>query len=405
MIKLLFCGDIAASTGFGRVNEEILTRLDPAAWEIHVLGINTHGDPHPLRKRFEIYPARLGGDAMGIGRIKELAEEIRPDVIVIHNDSWIVNHFLEALKDVPTCPIVAWCPPDAPNQHLTRKLNRLAMMMAPTEFGVRELVAGGYVGPTAVLPYGVDTDLFTPGDRLESRLSLGVVKAAEQAKMDPALMLEGFIVGRADRNAPRKRYDLTLLAWSEWWKAAGQPPDAWLYLHCAAHDVGWDLPQLANYFGIGDRIILTGVIMKPGKLGPTEKLVRVYRSWDVHLSTAIGEGWGLVAHESAACGIPQILPHNAAYAEWMEGAAWFVPCPGVSIMSKGINTIGRVPDVEAVVKAIDAFYRREPATAPYAKLAEQRAREPRFSWDVIAGRFAGHLMDVLELGTQKESAA
>jgi glycosyltransferase involved in cell wall biosynthesis len=404
MIKLLFCGDIACSTGFGRVNEEILSRLDPAAWEIHVNAINTHGDPHPLQQRFKIYPGSLGGDAMGVGRIRALVEEIQPDLIVIHNDSWIVNHFLEALKDVPTCPIVAWCPPDGANQYLAHAINRVDLLMAPTEWGINTLIDGGYRGPTAVLPYGVDTDLFTPGDRVEARRSLGFEKAAEQGQFDPKLLLEGFIVGRADRNAPRKRYDLTLLAWAEWWKGAGRPEDAWLYLHCSPQDVGWNLPQLASYLGIAPRLIFTGVDLKPGKLGPSDRLLRVYRAWDVHLSTAAGEGWGLVAHESAACRIPQILPHNAAYAEWMKSAAWFMPCSSVSITPKGINTFGTVPDVGTIVKAIDAFYRKVPSTEPYAQLAERRAREPRFSWDVIAAQFEAHMVSVLA-GDKKESAA
>lgn len=405
MIKLLYCGDLTASTGFGRVNEEILTRLPPDQWDIHVLAINATGDAHPLQKRFSIYPAASGGDSMGIGRFPELIKEQTPDIVVIHNDSWVLNHYFESLGDAPAPPIVGYSPPDAPNQYLAAKLNRLALYLSPTEFGIRELQAGGYTGPTAVLPYGVDMETFTPGNRREARLARGFDTAAKDLGIDPKLLLDGFVVGRADRNAPRKRYDLTMAYWAEWWKDAGRPDDAWLYLHCSPHDVGWDLPQLGDYFGIGARLIFTGVTLHPGKLGPIERLVNVYRSWDVHLSTAVGEGWGLVAHESAACRIPQILPHHSSLAEVWKGAAWFVPCSGVQVHNKGINTVGAVPDADGVIKALDAFYRKTASTEPFAELAYRRATESRFEWDGIAARFEGHLRDVLDSSVKKESAA
>jgi calcineurin-like phosphoesterase len=46
--KLLWVGDIVATTGFARVTENVLSRLKDK-YEIHVLGCNWHGDHTPLQ--------------------------------------------------------------------------------------------------------------------------------------------------------------------------------------------------------------------------------------------------------------------------------------------------------------------------------------------------------------------
>ena len=75
---LLAIGDAVLSTGFARVVENILKRnIDD--FEIHHIGINYFGDPHDLP--WKVYPAGLGGDASGTGRLVPLIKKIRPDII------------------------------------------------------------------------------------------------------------------------------------------------------------------------------------------------------------------------------------------------------------------------------------------------------------------------------------
>jgi hypothetical protein len=67
-IKGIWIGDGVASTGFARVNHEIIERLDPDKFDIHHIAINYFGDPHPYSHK--IYPASLGGDIYGIERLR-----------------------------------------------------------------------------------------------------------------------------------------------------------------------------------------------------------------------------------------------------------------------------------------------------------------------------------------------
>ncbi len=377
--KLLFVGDFIAPTGFNKVNVNILKRVKDD-WRLYILGINYYGDPHPLQKEFQIYPAASGGDAFGVGRIASLVKAIKPDLLVMHQDAWNIRLYLEALKfeNVKRPKTIVWCPPDAPNQSAGGQLNGIEMLLTPTKFGQTELIVGGYEGPTKVLPYGVDTDLYKPKDKKEAR---------RNAYFTPEMM-DGFVFGRADRNAQRKRYDLTIMYWAEWWDGAGRPEDAYLYLHCAMQDVGWDLPQLAKYYGIEQRVRYTAKDLNPGRLIPESQLPDILNSWDVHFSTTMGEGFGLVALESAACQVAQCVPRNSAYEEWLWRAARFTEAYIKLAMSGGgINTLGSIVDRESCVTALDHLYRERAHTTDYAIKAYNVATQQKYQWSNIANEF------------------
>lgn len=379
MNTLLLIGDFTSATGFGRVNERLMAALDPGEWDIHVLAINASGDYHPLQRRYKIYPAMLGGrDLLGVERAPEVIAHVKPDLIVAHNDAWLTQHYLDAARRVlPDVPFVAYCPPDAPNQHAGKGLVRANLLLCPTEFGIRELRAGGYVGDAQVLPYGVDRSFFGEIDPIAERLKRGW----------PEHLLDAFVVGRADRNAPRKRYDLTLLYWKAWWESIGKPDDVLLYLHCAPRDVGWDLPQLVDYLGLESCVAFTKEDLTPVSLPPQEELQSIFRTWDVHLSTTMGEGFGLVALETAAAGCAQILPDWSAYGEIWKDAARLAAVDAHGITTQGINTIGGVAKEDDVCGHLTLLYELRDVTHDYKLKARARAAEPRFDWAHIGAEF------------------
>ena len=75
MRRLFWVGDAVASTGFARATHKICDVLRET-YEVHVLGINYHGDPHPYP--YTIYPAWVPfGDAMGQRRMRGMGADIR----------------------------------------------------------------------------------------------------------------------------------------------------------------------------------------------------------------------------------------------------------------------------------------------------------------------------------------
>ncbi|HLT92461.1 MAG TPA: glycosyltransferase family 4 protein, partial [Woeseiaceae bacterium] len=343
--RLVWVGDAVAPTGFARVTHSIVPELQARGWDVHVLGINYLGDPHGYP--FPIYPASRGGDMYGLGRIRALVDRLEPDAVVVLNDPWIVAEFAGLRLPVP---LVGYMPVDAPNirESVAHALSGIHLAIFYTRFGLDELRARGFSQQAAVIPHGVDLDVFQPMPRAMARRSLG---------LDQHLPAGSFIVGNVNRNQPRKRLDLTVQYFARWLEEMKPDRPAFLYLHCAERDQGWDLRQLADYYGVRRRLLMTHGFTTPVHGPPTEWLRMLYAALDVQVSTTLGEGWGLTTMEGMACGVPQIVPEWSALAEWPRGGVRYVPVTSYAAAAQQLNTIGGVADAAGFVAALEQLYR------------------------------------------------
>lgn len=380
--RLLFVGDAVRPTGFERVSRAVLTELQGRGWEIHQLGINYHGDPDKRLPPWPVYPASLGGDLLGIGRMAHVHNEVKPDLTLILQDSWVVPLYFEGLP--AKAPVAAYIPVDAPNQPMAGNLQRLQMAITYTLFGAQELRVGGYQGRLAVIPHGIDTDLFTPMDKKAARRELG---------MNPA-QVEGFIIGNVNRNQPRKRLDAFLLHWKQWWEENGRPKDAYCLLHCQLQDAGWDLMQLARYLGIIQQCIFTGG-REHLNFSPVERLVRVYNTLDGQANTGLGEGWGLTTMEGMACGVAQIAGRTGAMPEWARAGVLWVNCHDTIVTMSRINTLGGVIDPRGFINAINDLYHHPDRRAELGENGRDLVKQQRFTWHDVGRKFDEALRRIL----------
>jgi D-inositol-3-phosphate glycosyltransferase len=386
---LLWVGDgPTIPSGFGTVTRHVLHHLQ-ATWRISCLSINYFGDPAPAIA-YDQYPANLGGDLHGVNRLPMLVQTLKPDLVCILGDPWVVRRFLEKRCPVPT---VAYCPIDSPNCQDGAALNTLDLALFYTQFGAHEAREGGYRGPAQVIPHGVDLSIYHPVSTVEARRHLGLPELAG-----------AFVVGNVNRNQPRKRLDLSISAFARWVHAQRLPPEVYLWLHAANRDRGWDLRQLAKYYGIAERLILTSEQMTSFTGVKESDLKFVYSAADVQLSTTLGEGWGLSQLESMACLRPNIVPDWSALSEWAKDAAYLVPVSHTIATPERVNTIGGVVDETRLVAALDRFYREPELRLDYATRGYALAHRPAYRWEAIAAQFDQALRGVLEGGTHGATA-
>ena len=369
-MKILWIGDAACHTGFATVTHSVLQHLHERH-DVHVCGINYHGDPHEYP--YPIYPAGLGGDQWGVGRFDKLCTQISPDVVLINNDPWNVVRFLTAYRSVP---IVAYMPIDGlnMNRQTANYLDRLTCAIWYTDFGKKVAEDGGFCGKSEVVPHGVDTVRFRPIDKAEARKAIG--------------MTDGFIVGNINRNQLRKRMDLTIQAFALAIKEYGIQ-DAWLYLHCAERDEGVNIPRLAEYYGVADRV-LTPMGKNTFHGVDYELMPYVYNSLDVQITTSMGEGWGLTTMEGMACGVPQVIPYHSALAEW-PSVVDYVAANDDFVMPYGINMVCKVPAIR------DIAYRIRKHRDGYLQPDNRNhVCQDKFKWSNIADRFETILRDAVD---------
>lgn len=373
--KVLFIGDAACDSGFARGTHNYLEALLPT-WDVVVLGLNYRGDQHPYP--YHIYPAWSGGDLFGIRHIHHVMGIEKPDLVIIQNDPWNIPAYMKQFDRLKHRPVMMGVIAVDGLNCRGWALKGLDHVVFWTEFARREAVKGGWDGSSSVVPLGVDLKTYYPSeDKVAARQALGL----------PDFTHNGWIVLNVNRNQPRKRLDLSLRYFAEWYHSRAAHQNSYLYLHVApTGDMGYDCDQLSAYYGLQGHVILAQPEVYHGS---TEKeLATTYHAANVVLSTTQGEGWGLTTLEAMACGIPTIVPDWAALGEWAKGAARLVECTQTSVNPNGVNVIGGVPGGNETVAELHKLFNDEELYNTTRGNGIRLAARPEFRWEHIGARFA-----------------
>jgi D-inositol-3-phosphate glycosyltransferase len=382
---LVFCGDAVVSSGFAKSTHKLCDVLDKY-YEVHVLGINYFGDPHPYPYKIwscRTLNPRTKDDAFGIARIPELMHKLRPSVVLVQNDWWNFKPYLQAVGNTPVIGIVAV---DGKNCSKAKEMNGLKHAIFWTEFGRQEAHKGGYQGPSSVVPLGVDLEVFKPQtiSKAELRYRAGW----------PPEAYDAFVVGCVNRNQLRKRMDLVVTRFVEWVREYSVN-DAYLFVHTSpTGDVGFDVSQGMDHYGLSNRLIYSQP--EPGFGAPERALRNLYCSFDVLFTQTQGEGFGLPHIEAAACGVPSVVPQWAALAEWPGDAFYQVPCTDTAWTIGGPNTIGGIADPRATVDALQQLYKNRAFLQVFSERSLALAQEPRFRWEAIGEQVADIVKTTLD---------
>lgn len=410
--KIFVVGDGVAPTGFARVLNSILARLDKLdKWEIHHLAVNYRGDPHPYSWR--IYPAALAGNPMadiyGLNRIMDLLDYIQPKLVFMLNDVWVLPMYMERIQEWhDRYKIVCYSPIDAGpiDWRWTHSLRDVDRYVVYTEFAKKVLEDSveqwGLHSQDPikfpkinVIPHGIDTKVFYKLDDLQDRhgnsILTGRVNAKRQVYPNRNDFLDSFVVLNANRNQPRKRIDLTMKGFSLFSK--DKPINVKLYLHMGIEDMGWNIVSLADRYHIDDRLIISN---KENFLPsvPDDRLNLIYNACDVGLNTSFGEGWGLTNFEHAATGAAQVITGYAGGAEVFGDSAVLMK-PEFFQTTEKVLTEGAVLTPDQVADSLQKLYDNPAYLAEMSEKSYQVTQRPEFSWDSVANEFDKVFTEVL----------
>ena len=425
-IKLGIIADAGAPTGFATVTHNLAGYLqETGEYDIEIIGINFDGQPNEWSRKFNIWPARLGGDLLGIGLIPRFVNEVKPDAFLLFQDFW---HFPMFISSMPKQPgTVLYYPVDSPNikgQYILSMAETCAQVCY-TNFGVTEsmraaeeawkkfkqfgemnkvnvidtfnITVAGMMNPLTgaqlpakqmhvhakrlkgmrdrdnynVIPHGIDLEKFHPVSKKGSRKLV-------------ALPFDAFIVGNVNRNQSRKRQDLSIRAFAEF---AKDKPDARLVMHCVAVDAqGWDLEQLAEFYEVSDKVIFTHGSFK-NTVASIDELNYLYNSFDIQINTGGGEGWGLTSFEGAACGVPQIVPDWSATKEIWEGYGKLINVASVRHEPAMINTQQAVIDTDHLVEVMNEMYESKEEREKVGEKCIEVTQRPEYRWENVGKQF------------------
>jgi glycosyltransferase involved in cell wall biosynthesis len=312
-------------TGYSKVSYGILEQLakNPSLDLTH-FGFQKHPQTPP---GFRPYPpgvtvidaAALENppqQGFGYGNLVETIRKKQPHVVMIYNDMAVVTRFLEEIRKsgIPrTFKVWVYCDQvyDCQLQGMIDVLNRDAdRVFTFTAYWKKQLKDQGITRPLSILGHGFDPKVFYTVPRELARKSL-------------KLPDEPFVIMSLNRNQPRKRYDLIIMAFVE---LLVKYPNKAILLLCICdkgEKGGWWLFEIfvreLKKRGVaieqfGNRLMISSQDM----VFKDEDINVLYNIADVGISAAEGEGWGLCTFEQMGVGIPQVVPDIGGYKEFCK---------------------------------------------------------------------------------------
>lgn len=281
------------------------------------------------------------------------------DLLITLMDAWVLDPGM--LKD-KGMNIAHWMPVDCdPVSTLDRKVldNLGGHPIAMSRFGQDRLAKAGYQPFYA--PHSLDMSLWCP---LEG-------KAAAREQLGLA---DRFLVGvnAANQDPIRKGFGETLAAFKVF---ADNHDDATLVMHTRAQTrQGINLGALIADLGFRDgQVMLGDQYPICAGLVTDQQMASWHGVVDVLSNCAYGEGFGLAALQSQACGVPVVLNDCSAMTE-LCGSGWLVQ--GQRFYNKGHDSWWRIPFIDSIADALEAAY--EKARDPGMR---QLAREFALAYD------------------------
>jgi len=201
----------------------------------------------------------------GFHLLPDVIRHETPDVVLLYNDMAVIGRFLEEIRKsgIPRNFKIWLYVDQVYNTQLQNHLdliNRDAdRVFAFTSYWKKCLKDQGITRPIDVLGHGFEHDIFKTTDRTEVRKKLG-------------LPTDGFILTNLNRNQPRKRYDILIMAFVE---LVVKYPNKPIFLMCICdkgEKGGWWLFELftrelklrgVSLERFGNRLMLTLVFLRP----------------------------------------------------------------------------------------------------------------------------------------------
>jgi glycosyltransferase involved in cell wall biosynthesis len=383
-VRLLWVSETpTALTGFGTVTRELLRRLARLpSYEIAAVASGYTGWPYDRTWiPFELYPsASFGRDVL-----EKAIVHFRPTIVAAFGDPWMID-YLADFRLPPACRLVLYLPLDGePFPAAWRRLIEAAdAAVCCSHYGAALTSAACPAAEVSMIYHGVDRTVFRPlpdKEEVKERLGLG----------------RRFVIGCVARNQPRKSFPILLKAFARF---AASHEDALLYLHTDPRDIGWDLIELTQRYGIETRTCFSRhATISHGFDGRT--LNEIYNAFDVMALPSMGEGFGLPLLEAMAAGTPVIATDFSASAELVRGR-------GELIAVKERLTIGRnieqaIADTDDLVACMERLYDDPLLRARHRRAGLAFARE--LEWKNIVPQWRRLFESVIDAKAHPSSGA
>ena len=268
---------------------------------------------------FDPFPLETNKEEQGFGfsQLPDYVRKVKPDVIMIYNDTSIICRFLDELsnklspQERKAYKMIIYLDQVYLTQRadfLQRIDNDTDIYFAFTDYWREVLKSQGIVKPIHILRHGFDPEVFKPLDRAAVRA---------KHKIPPSM----FLLLNLNRNTPRKHHDIVVQAFAE--LVARHPTKSLgLLVICdAGEQGGYPILEIYKRELVKHRLPLQfhehKLMLAKNPMSWDDSVINdLYAMSDIGITAADGEGFGLCQFEAMGIGIPQVVPYIGGFRDF-----------------------------------------------------------------------------------------
>jgi len=235
-----------------------------------------------------------------------------------------------------------------------------------------------------VIPHGVNRTHFFKAEG-------GARIAKQKAFPNYPQLADAPVVMNGNRPWQRKRLDLTIAGFSQFFKESAREVFLYLHLPNAKEEDVKKLEQQTVELGIRDKVIFR----EPG-WKTIEELNWIYNACKVGINTAMGEGWGLVSCEHGAAGAAQIVPGSDQQHDIWNSSAVYAETSRIEKIWACPHLEYQAVNAASVARSLHKLFSDDDILRERSRAAKLKMNDPRFDWKVIEKQWTSLFAELTE---------
>lgn len=420
--RILFCSEATfLNTGYATYTREILKYLhstgkyeiaelasygefnDPRAKDIPWKFYGVQPDATADKQKHDAYNSR-GTNQFGEWIFEHVCLDFFPDIVCDIRDFWM----LDFQERSPFRPFYKWAimpTVDAAPQHrqwIATYANADAVFTYSDWAGdVLKLQGNGRINYLGSAPPSAHPAYQPVSDKADHKRKFGI---------DPSYR----IIGTVMRNQRRKLYPDLFEAFKSFLDAS-EDKKFYLYCHTSYPDLGWDIPELIQEYGLASHVLFTYKCPETKKIFPSlyrgavtqspftnhwgstlcnvkngaeyDDLAAIINLFDLYIQYANCEGFGLPQVEAAACGVPVMSTDYSAMESVIRQLDGIPVTPKAHYKELETGCMRAVPDNALAARQFKSFFDLSPEQRADWGKSTRRNFEKHFQWDMSGGQW------------------
>jgi len=248
-------------------------------------------------------------------------------------------------------------------------------------------------------------------------------------KEDHGIDPEYKVIGTVMRNQRRKLYPDLFAAFKKFLDAS-EDKKYYLYCHTSYPDLGWDIPELIQEYGLASNVLFTyicrdtnkpfpslfkgaccqspfsgkyGAILSNVKVGASyEDLCSIINLFDLYAQYANSEGFGMPQVEAAACGVPVMGTDYSAMESVIRKLGGIAIKPAALYKELETGCLRAVPDNDLAAKEMADFFALPEEMRKNIGNETRKAFEKYYQWH-ISGAMWESYFDSVEISENHDN--